>query len=151
VLLADMGANPAPVEIAETMEVRATLEALAVKLACERAEPADLERIEAVLADTEALLAAKGNICDADTAFHLALIAATHNSVLVRVLNAFYRYTAVRRRALFANPAQGKASARDHRKLYHAIKARDVALAQDLIRRHMERARSYWKEVLGAA
>jgi DNA-binding FadR family transcriptional regulator len=38
---------------------------------------------------------------------------------------------------------------RDHRKLVDAIERRDIDQAQELIRRHMERARNYWKEVLG--
>ena len=151
VLLADMGANPSPAQIVETMEVRAALELLAVRLACERADAADFERIEAVLARTEETLRRGGNIWADDTAFHIALVEATHNSVLVRVLNSFYRFTSQRRRALFANAAQGKASARDHRRLYELLVARDVESAQELIRRHMGRARTYWKEVLGAA
>jgi GntR family transcriptional repressor for pyruvate dehydrogenase complex len=69
--------------------------------------------------------------------------------VLVRVLNAFYRMTALRRKAVFASREHGRASARDHRKLVDAIERRDIDQAQELIRRHMERARNYWKEVLG--
>ena len=36
VMLADMGATPTPPDIAETMEVRAHLEALSARLACQR-------------------------------------------------------------------------------------------------------------------
>lgn len=151
VLLADMGANPSPAQIVETMEVRAALELLAVRLVCERAVAADFARIEAVLEQTEATLRTGRNIWADDTAFHIALVEATHNSVLVRVLNSFYRLTAQRRRALFANPAQGQASAREHRRLYELLTTRDVARAQELIGRHMARARTYWKEVLGPA
>jgi DNA-binding FadR family transcriptional regulator len=150
VMLADMGTHPSPTQIVETMEVRAALELLGVRLACERAGEPDFERIAAVIARTEEVLREGGNIHEQDTAFHIALIEATHNGVLVRVLNSFYRLTAQRRRALFSNQAQGKVSAREHRKLLALIKARDVAGAQELISRHMERARSYWKEVLGA-
>lgn len=149
VMLADMGAHPTPAQIAETMEVRAALELLAVGLACERGEEADFARIEEVLARTDAVLKKRGNIWEEDTAFHIAMIEATHNGVLVRVLNSFYRMTGQRRRALFENKAQGKVSAAEHRRLYALIRARDVGAAQELIRRHMERARLYWKEVLG--
>ena len=45
--------------------------------------------------------------------------------------------------------AQGKASLRDHRRLFEHIRARDSAKAQLLILRHMDRARSYWSSVLG--
>jgi DNA-binding FadR family transcriptional regulator len=90
VMLADMGATPKPEEVSETMEVRAHLEALAVRLACERRNEEDLLRLDAVMTQTEAVLAAGGNIANVDTEFHIALVDATHNSVLVRVLNAFY-------------------------------------------------------------
>jgi len=149
VMLADMGATPTPTEISETMEVRAHLEALSARLACERRTDADLARLEEVLERTQGVLAQGGNIAEVDTAFHIALVDATHNSVLVRVLHAFYRFTARRRTLLFANPAQGLASAREHRKLVEHIRARDAAKAQALIVRHMGRARNYWSTLLG--
>ena len=149
VLLADMGASPTPAEIAESLEVRAALEQMAVRLACTRRDDADLQRIAANIERTERVLKEGGNISDDDTDFHLALVGASHNSVLVRVLNSFYRMTAQRRKAVFASREHGRASARDHRKLYDAIERRDIDQAQELIRRHMDRARNYWKEILG--
>jgi GntR family transcriptional repressor for pyruvate dehydrogenase complex len=149
VMLTDMGATPTPTEVAETMEVRAHLEVLAVGLACKRHTDADLARMDAVLRRTEDVLAKGGNIASADTDFHIALVDATHNSVLVRVLNAFYRFTDRRREAMFEDPVQGKASLRDHVRLLEHIRSRDSAKAQLLILRHMDRARSYWSTVLG--
>ena len=149
VMLTDMGAVPTPVEVAETMEVRGHLEVLAAGLACQRRTEADLARMEAVLRRTEQVLAEGGNIASADTEFHVALVDATHNSVLVRVLHAFYRFTGRRREAMFADTVQGRASLLDHRRLLGHIRARDAAKAQLLILRHMDRARSYWSSVLG--
>ncbi|KPU95883.1 hypothetical protein APR50_04260 [Variovorax paradoxus] len=149
VMLTDMGAVPTPVEVAETMEVRGHLEVLAAGLACQRRTEADLARMEAVLRRTEQVLAEGGNIAAADTEFHVALVDATHNSVLVRVLHAFYRFTGRRREAMFADTVQGRASLLDHRRLLGHIRARDAAKAQLLILRHMDRARSYWSSVLG--
>ncbi|WP_208513120.1 FadR/GntR family transcriptional regulator [Variovorax paradoxus] len=149
VMLTDMGAVPTPVEVAETMEVRGHLEVLAAGLACQRRTEADLARMEAVLQRTEQVLAEGGNIAAADTEFHVALVDATHNSVLVRVLHAFYRFTGRRREAMFADTVQGHASLLDHRRLLGHIRARDAAKAQLLILRHMDRARSYWSSVLG--
>lgn len=149
VMLADMGEKPSPDEIVETMEVRSSLELLGAQLACERRTDEDLARMEAVLTRTDQVLRAGGNIAAHDTEFHLALIAATHNSVLVRVLNAFYRLTAARRQAWFGNQAQGRSSAQEHRQLYLAVQARNTDEARALIVRHMARARAYWDEVLG--
>jgi GntR family transcriptional repressor for pyruvate dehydrogenase complex len=149
VMLADMGNTPTPTEVAETMEVRAHLEALAVRLACQRRDERDLENMQAVLVRTDAVLAEGGNIAQADTDFHIALVDATHNSVLVRVLNAFYRFTARRRTVLFSDREHGRASAREHRRLFEHIRNRDAAKAEALILRHMNRARSYWSSLLG--
>ncbi len=149
VMLADMGATPTPTEVAETMEVRAHLEALSARLACERRSDDDLRRLDAILARTDEVLAAGGNMAEVDTEFHIALVDATQNSVLVRVMNAFYRFTARRREMLFADRAQALASARDHRRLAAHVRDRDADKAERLILRHMSRARSYWSEVLG--
>jgi DNA-binding FadR family transcriptional regulator len=149
VMLADMGATPTPTEIAETMEVRAHLEALSARLACERRTEEDLERLAVILQRTDEVLAQHGNITKVDTEFHIALVDATHNSVLVRVLNAFYRFTAKRREVVFSDHAQGVASARDHRKLVEHLRNRDASKAEALILKHMNRARNYWSTLLG--
>jgi GntR family transcriptional regulator, transcriptional repressor for pyruvate dehydrogenase complex len=151
VMMADMGATPTPTEVAETMEVRAHLEALAARLACLRRTDADLEAMEAILVRTDAVLAEQGNIADVDTEFHIALVDATHNSVLVRVLNAFYRFTARRRVVLFSDHAHGVASAREHWRILKHVRDRDAEKAEALILRHMKRARTYWTAILGSA
>lgn len=149
VMLSDTGGTPTPTDVAESMEVRGHLEVLAAGLACQRHTAADLVLMEAVLQRTETVLLQGGNIAGCDTEFHVALVDATHNSVLVRVLHAFYRFTGRRREAMFADAAQGRASMCEHRRLLDHIRARDVAKAQLLILQHMNRARSYWSTVLG--
>jgi GntR family transcriptional regulator, transcriptional repressor for pyruvate dehydrogenase complex len=150
VMLAELGSTPTASEIAETMEVRAALELMAVKLSCMRREESDLADLREILAESERVLLDHGNIVDVDTAFHLALVSAAHNTVLVRVLNAFYRFTARRRRALFSGQEHARASIEDHKNLYEAIAARDIDGGQELIRRHMDRARFYWHQVIGS-
>lgn len=149
VMLAEMGATPTETEVVETMEVRAHLELLATSLACKRRTEKDLERMESVLSQTQDVLARGGNIAAMDTEFHLAVAEATHNSVLVRVLNAFYQFTAARREVLFADQEQGETSALDHKKLLQHIRNSAPEPAQKLILKHMERARKYWGKVLG--
>jgi DNA-binding FadR family transcriptional regulator len=148
VMLTGMGATPSVTEVAETMEVRAHLEVLAIGLACQRRTDEDLARLEQVLRDTEEVLARGGNIAEADTAFHIAVVDAAHNSILVRVLNAFYELTAARRQVMFAEQEQGAASAKEHRRLLDLIRRQEADKAQKLILTHMDRARKYWKTVL---
>jgi DNA-binding FadR family transcriptional regulator len=150
VMLAGMGATPSGGEVAETMEVRSHLELLAVDLACQRRTDEDLHRLDDILARTDRMLADEGNIAALDTEFHVGLVEATHNSVLVRVLNAFYQFTARRRDVLFADLAQGRASGRDHRLLVEHLRQRDSVQAQQLILSHMGRARDYWTTKLPA-
>ena len=148
VLLTDMGATPTPTEVAETTEVRAHLELLAVDLACKRREDTDLARIESILDRTDALLERQGNISQLDTQFHIAVVDAGHNSTLVRTLNAFYRFTARRREMFFSDPTRALLSAREHRQLLAHIRARESANAQRLVLREMDRATNYWSNML---
>ncbi|MGA2550267.1 MAG: FadR/GntR family transcriptional regulator [Burkholderiaceae bacterium] len=149
VLLVEMGEPPSQQELEDTLEVRRPLELCAVQLACERRTETDLENMWSVITTTEAILANKGNIHAQDTAFHIALVKGSHNDVLVRVLNSFYRLSESRRLALFADPKRGAESARQHEKLYEAVKTRDVIKATSLMEAHIHRATIYWSEILG--
>ena len=148
VLLASLGAAPGAAEVRETIEVRAALERQAITLACARRTAEDLVRLTRISLDTGALAVAKGNIADCDQAFHLALAHASHNSVLVRMLNAFYCLTLERRRVYFADPKRGLASCIQHNQLIAAIEKRNVALAIKLIDVHLGNAQVYWKKAL---
>lgn len=149
-MLAELGVMPTTVEITETTEVRQALETLAVQLACLRRTDDDLVRLSDILQRTDLALRANDNIATLDTAFHLALAEAAHNTVLVRVLHSFYRHTAARRQAWFESRRQGNASARDHRKLFQAIEERDAQAAAAQIQSHMDRATAHWRRVLTA-
>ncbi len=148
VLLAGLGTAPDAAEVRETIEVRTALERQAITLACARRTPDDLARLKHINADTKTLIASRGNIADWDQAFHLALANASHNSVLVRMLNAFYCLTLERRRAFFANPKRGFASCAQHIQLVAAIEQRNVPRAIKLIDAHLGNAQVYWKETL---
>ena len=151
VLLSELGAVPSADEVRESMEVRAPLERQAILLACARRTDADLDRLNAILERTDQLLAGSANVVDCDQEFHLALAGASHNSVLVRMLNAFYVLTLPRRRIFFADPARGTASARAHRAIVKALRARDAARAGDLMDKHLGNAQVYWKAALNGA
>lgn len=150
VMLAGLGETPDATEVEETMVVRAHLELLSVELACANRTADDVARLERVLADTQAVLAQGRDIAACDTEFHLAVAEATHNSVLVRVLNAFYQFTEPRREVLFRDTTQGRHSAAEHAALLAHIRDGDAQGARRLMLAHMSRARSYWSEVFDA-
>lgn len=149
VLLAQLGAPPSPAEVRESIEVRASLEREAITLACARRTDADLQALTDNLRDTKEILAAGGNIVDCDQAFHLAIARASHNSVLTRMLNAFYCLTLARRREYFSDPARGVTSLAAHRRIVAALDKRDAARAARLVGAHLGNAQVYWKEALG--
>ncbi len=151
VLLSEAGAAPTATEVAESMEVRLPLECQAISLACARHSAADLAALKRILDDTDQIVAAGGNIVESDQAFHLALAGASHNSVLVRVLNAFYCLTLPRRRTFFADPKRGARSAADHRKIVEAVEQRNARAGVALTEKHLGNARIYWGEVLKPA
>lgn len=151
VLLADLGAPPSKREILESIEIRLALEQLAVRLACERRQPEDVRRLTETLAATDRLLAQSANIYAMDQAFHTALAESTHNTVLVRILHAFYRLSLVRRKEYFEDPAKGRQAAADHRALAQAVIAQDAAEAGALIREHLLNAHRFWEGTLSDA
>jgi DNA-binding FadR family transcriptional regulator len=69
----------------EVLEVRQLLERGAARLAAERREPADVRAIDAALAGRNAAVPGSnlGDAVAADVAFHQAVVAATHNRVLI--------------------------------------------------------------------
>jgi DNA-binding FadR family transcriptional regulator len=68
-------------------ELRGTLEAAAAGFAARRRTPADLVRLDDLLAQREQAWASgdRDAFVDADTAFHLAVVAASHNDVLMEL------------------------------------------------------------------
>jgi GntR family transcriptional repressor for pyruvate dehydrogenase complex len=150
VLSTELGAMPTAKDVAETLEVRAVLETQAIELACERRNDADLAAMRAILDQTVATLRAGGNIVEHDQDFHLALVSATHNDILVRVLNAFYCLTLPRRRLFFAAVERGQTSHAEHAKIVKAVAARDLAAGRALMTRHIGNARHYWHSAIAA-
>ncbi len=148
VMLAGLGEVPDATEVAETMSVRAHLELLSVQLACAQRTPQDVARMEQVLRDTTRACEAGDSLGELDTEFHLAVAQATHNSVLVRVLNAFYQLTAPRRALMLGDVAQARRTLDEHTQLCLHIRQGDAVAASAVMTAHMTRARAFWREVL---
>jgi GntR family transcriptional regulator, transcriptional repressor for pyruvate dehydrogenase complex len=142
VMLSRLGWEPTLSEISEMMEVHATFARSGMELACARRDDEDLAALDRILEETEGIIDEKGNIAGADNAFHLALVSATHNAILVRVVNSFYEFTLARRRQSFARLQFAKTQHRQHKEIVEAVRARDAVRATTLLHAHIER--SYW-------
>jgi DNA-binding FadR family transcriptional regulator len=148
VLSAELGAPPAAKDVAQTIEVRIVLETQAIELACERRTDDDLAAMHRILETTASTLSVGGNIVAHDQDFHLALVSATHNDILVRVLNAFYCLTLPRRRLYFAAAERGAESHSEHAEIVAAVARRDVGRGKALMTRHIAHARHYWHSAI---
>jgi len=125
----------------EALEVRNMLERDAARLAAQRRDDADLDAIEAALRHrADAQLASGSDLAeadpgdrtqafvDADAAFHQAVVAATHNHVLIEL----YSRLADPLRASVAEVLRASDDALDdpHRALARAIRDADTAAAE---------------------
>jgi DNA-binding FadR family transcriptional regulator len=139
-----VGLPLSPDEVSASIETRVVLEREAVRLACERVDEAGLAKIQAALDATERRLAEGKPINLEDTEFHLALAGASGNSVLVRLLNAFYVLSQERRHIYFETADHGRQSHAEHLEIFAAVSKRDAETAARLIARHVTRAYEYF-------
>lgn len=132
--------------IVHSMEVRNLLELQAIDLACERRTVADLAQLASIVEQTGQRLAEKRSILDLDEAFHLGVVAASHNPVFVQIVHSFYRLSIVRRRVYFSDLRRCRRSHREHQAILRAIDARDTVAAREAMRRHIHEG--FWRSIL---
>jgi DNA-binding FadR family transcriptional regulator len=140
VLQADLGLPFDAQVTRDVTEARILCEEQAFRLACQRRTDADLAKLHQLL-DTYAALVANGsNLADEDVAFHLAVVAASQNRVLVRTLTPLMLMSTGWRRRYFASAEIRQRSLIDHRAFVAAVEARDEATATMLVHRHVQTA-----------
>lgn len=132
-------------EVAQSVELRSVLESESMRLACLRRTPEDLQRLQQILQQSKAAIAAGGTLAELDADFHKAIVAATHNDLLLRFINVFYRASRKRREVYFEPPAQSRRSHAQHLQLYKAIEARDAEDGQRILRRHLKGVDAYFR------
>lgn len=135
-------------EAHQAIEVRQITEVSAVRLACERAREENFEKLEAILASSEAKIASGEPIHLEDEEFHLEVICATQNDILVHMISQFYILTRERRRVYFTTPRRAVASHREHLELYEALKRRDADAAEAAMKAHLHEAATSWTKLV---
>ena len=140
VLQADLGLPFDAQVTRDVTEARILCEEQAFRLACRRRTDADLARLHQLLDTYAALVASGSNLADEDVAFHLAVVAASQNRVLVRTLTPLMLMSTGWRRRYFASAEIRQRSLIDHRAFVAAIEARDEATATMLVHRHVQTA-----------
>jgi DNA-binding GntR family transcriptional regulator len=129
-------------EARDLLELRRTLDPLAAELAAQRRTEEDLAAVTAALDGLEALPddPTRGQL-EGHRRFHAALHRASHNALLVEILDGLWVKTdRYRRHALASGRTDEERGARavEHRQLLDAVRAGDAAAAGDLTRRHVE-------------
>lgn len=129
----------------DTLQVRMELEGMAAALAAERATEADRRNIEArytemagcQISDADAVTKLK-----ADIAFHLSIVEASHNIVVVHLMRAVMSVLEVSignyLDSFYAEQPFVADITRQHRNIVDAILARDPLAARAAARHHME-------------
>lgn len=142
--------------VEDYLELRATLESMAARLAAVRANDVDratltrcMERIDLAHEEAEAR-----NEADADVDLHLAVYEASHNIVLLHIMRAL---SGMLRKGVFHNREKlyARSEVRDvlrdqHRAIYDAVMARDPAAAGKAAEDHMLYTRRVMSEIAAA-
>lgn len=136
-------------EIDDAFELRRILEVQAVRLACDRRTSDDVRELHAILQKTRERLDRDETIEDEDEAFHLMVLMATKNDILLRVAKSFYEMSRPRRHVYFANQGRGHRSFEDHCKILEAIENRRVDQAEQRMTEHLSQTTESWHELLG--
>lgn len=116
-----------------TLEVRRSLEELAVRLAAQRARPDELAEMEKILDEFDAYIARGFDPADADWRFHVALYRASHNPLLTGIMESLWGVL----HRFWENPLKLPAFAHRthplHRQIFERVRSRDPAGASRLV------------------
>lgn len=127
-------ANP---ELPAVGEVDSALEGEAARLAAARRTDADLDTIAATITAMAQANERGEDGVDADREFHSAIAAASHNPVLITILDSIAEGTRMISAASLGRPGQTAQSLDTHRLIYDAIRDRDATEAGRLMLEHL--------------
>ncbi len=126
--------------ILDILEVRMILENEIAKLAAQRRTEEDLKLISDSLEFMKKEVA-EGKIgLEGDNVFHESVAKATHNSVLLKVMDMWRNLTSDTRRATLELPGQPQKTLEDHKKIFEAIKEANPTKAAEAMRVHLTKA-----------
>jgi len=140
-------------EVLQVAELRTGVEIEAAGLAAERASPEAIRRIGDALAGIESAVKRGEDAIEQDFAFHRSIAEATGNPQFLRFLDFLGRFIIPRQtiraaagtkesRRAYLERLQG-----EHREIYKAIRAREVARARAAMRRHLLNSRKRYRKL----
>jgi GntR family transcriptional repressor for pyruvate dehydrogenase complex len=127
----------------QIIDVRIGLEGWVAAEVARKASPTDVRRLQRILKNIERAGATSADLAALDLEFHRAMIEATHNTVVMQVLEALTSMvksiTAFKKSTL--DPRR-KVDTRLHREVIEAVTRRDPSAAQAAMVAHLEMVRN---------
>ncbi len=134
-------------DLVRCFEYRIALEGEAAWLAARRRTNTDLKRIGDALRDMDEAIASRVVATDSDINFHEAIAAATKNDLFASTMASLSTVilagmTVARNLSLRMDLARLELVQREHLAIYQAIEAQDPSTARELMRTHIDNART---------
>ena len=123
--------------VMDVYDVRAPLELLSAEWAAQRATGADVAALDAAIEHMRRSVDLAAPFAAADTAFHVALAAAAHNSILLAVLQPLIEPIRDCMLRIVELPVAAPRAIEEHTEIVAAVRARKVARARTAMRRHL--------------
>ena len=120
------------------LEVRATLEGLSARAAAERATPEDLAAMRLALDEMDRLLDQPVLFIRSDLTFHLALARATHNPLLLALVEPTMTLMQHIRERMVNLPNAATGAQESHRRIYQAVLIHDPLEAAAAMAEHLQ-------------
>jgi DNA-binding GntR family transcriptional regulator len=126
-------------ELRAIYELRTVIEGLAAQLAAERADPAQLDQLESLLAamDRQTTGDEASELKLLNERFHRLIAVAAGNPLLPRQMDDIWSRVALARTSAWSATGRGKTSREEHHALYEAIRRRDPTVARSLAEAHV--------------
>jgi GntR family transcriptional regulator, transcriptional repressor for pyruvate dehydrogenase complex len=140
-------------EVLDVAELRTGVEIEAAGLAAERASGEAIRKIGETLAAIENAISIGEDAIDQDFAFHRSIAEATGNAQFLRFLDFIGRFIIPRQTIRAEVGTTGSRRAylerlqREHRDIFQAIRAREVAKARAAMRRHLLNSRKRYRQI----
>lgn len=122
------------------LEAREFIEPKIAELACKRAKPDDIKKLESTLIKMEQKLKNPEEQVE-DSSFHMALAEATQNFVLVSMMEANINMSRQVRRKTLISPKRYKESLAEHKEILEAVKQRDINKSIEATKAHLKKLR----------
>lgn len=129
-----------PLTAVEVTEARRVFELGIVPLVVERATEEDLVALERLCEEQQAALEADRYSMEMSAEFHVRVAASTHNKAVEMIVHSFHGPLLMSlKEAQAAEPQMGVRGSHEHLEFVHAIRRRDVAAAEAIMRTHIDR------------